>query len=88
MDQRSVIGSEREGSRETDDADLKTEGESSVSPKPKSEDSEDKRRRKEIKRLRKDIEKRDIQMAKAKIRKEASIRRLGELEKELGHAKM
>lgn len=88
IEQRGTPGLEREGSRETEDAEMKTEGESSVSPKPKNEDSEEKRRRKEIKRLRKDIEKRDIQMAKAKIRKEASIRRLEELEKELGHAKL
>lgn len=88
MDQSSTNGSESEESREADDAELKAEGESSASPKLKNEDSEEKRRRKEIKRLRKDIEKRDIQMAKAKIRKEASIRRLEELEKELGHAKL
>lgn len=92
LDLKRTAGPEREGSKETegDVSEMKVEGsgESSLSPKPKNEDTDEKRRRREIKRLRKDIEKRDIQMAKAKIRKEASIRRLEELEKELGQPKL
>ena len=76
-----------EGDKDRDeDEEMKSEGDSVSSttstPPPKAGESEEKRRRKEIKRLRKDIEKRDIQMAKAKIRKEASLRRLEELERE------
>ncbi|PWW72619.1 hypothetical protein C7212DRAFT_286036 [Tuber magnatum] len=69
-----------------EDEEMKSEGDSVSStastPPPRAGESEEKRRRKEIKRLRKDIEKRDIQMATAKIKKEASLRRLEELEKE------
>jgi len=76
-----------EGDKDRDeDEEMKSEGDSISSttstPPPRAGESEEKRRRKEIKRLRKDIEKRDIQMAKAKIRKEASLRRLEELERE------
>ncbi|KAI5841743.1 hypothetical protein DFP73DRAFT_109843 [Morchella snyderi] len=90
LDHKHSAGPEREGSKETegDVSEMKIEGESSVSPKPKNEDTDEKRRRREIKRLRKDIEKREIQMAKAKIRKDASIRRLEELEKELVQPKL
>ncbi|KAG0130209.1 hypothetical protein HOY82DRAFT_562708 [Tuber indicum] len=80
-------GAGAEGDKDRDeDEEMKSEGDSVSStastPPPRAGESEEKRRRKEIKRLRKDIEKRDIQMAKAKIRKDASLRRLEELERE------
>ncbi|KAG0640419.1 hypothetical protein HOY80DRAFT_1000193 [Tuber brumale] len=80
-------GAGAEGDKDRDeDEEMKSEGDSVSStastPPPRAGESDEKRRRKEIKRLRKDIEKRDIQMAKAKIRKEASLRRLEELERE------
>jgi hypothetical protein len=80
-------GAGAEGDKDRDeDEEMKSEGDSVSStastPPPRAGESEEKRRRKEIKRLRKDIEKRDIQMAKAKIRKEASLRRIEELERE------
>jgi len=87
IESRREVEEGAEGDKDRDeDEEMKSEGDSVSSttstPPPKAGESEEKRRRKEIKRLRKDIEKRDIQMAKAKIRKEASLRRLEELERE------
>ncbi|CUS11301.1 unnamed protein product [Tuber aestivum] len=84
---REVGEAGAEGDKDRDeDEEMKSEGDgtssTSSTPPSRAGESEEKRRRKEIKKLRKDIEKREIEMATAKIKKEASLRRLEELEKE------
>ncbi|RPA99937.1 hypothetical protein L873DRAFT_1766432 [Choiromyces venosus 120613-1] len=86
IESRRKVEEGAEGDKDRDeDEEMKSEdsiSSTASTPPPRPGESEEKRRRKEIKRLRKDIEKRDIQVAKAMIRKEASLRRLEELEKE------
>ncbi|KAL7275165.1 hypothetical protein RUND412_001905 [Rhizina undulata] len=68
----------------TSDSEQSTEADEQKAFRQKGiEESDDKQKKKEIKRLKKDIQKRDIQIEKAKSRRNSSLQKLEELEKEL-----